>query len=113
MLFYYSSLLKHFIINNQFHYAKVDHFVGCYGLAISLSSCKSIFTGIFLLLVSGLHAGWAIWRVEVREPWASFTNLNVIIFIMMSWYMFAVIGGVIGAVMVTKMRKKIIYVSQQ
>lgn len=31
----------------------------------------------------------------------------------MSWYMFAVIGGAIGAVLVTKMRKKFIYVSQQ
>lgn len=79
---------------------------------ISLSSCKSIFAGIFLLLVSGLHVGWAIWRVEVREPWVSFTNFNVIIFIMMSWYMFAIVGGIIGAVMVTKMRKKFIYVSQ-
>lgn len=71
-----------------------------------------LFTAIMLLLVSGLHAGWAMWRIEVREPWASFDNYNVIIFIMMSWYMFAILGGVISAVLVTKMRKKNIYVSQ-
>lgn len=70
------------------------------------------FTGIFLLMVGGLHAGWGVWRIEVREPWLSFTNLNMIIFIMMSWYMFAVIGGLMGAVLVTKLRKKVIYVSK-
>lgn len=68
-------------------------------------------TGISLLFVSGLHNGWGVWRMEIQEPWVSFTNLNIIIFIIMSWYVFAVIGGIIGAVLVTNMRKKLIYVS--
>ncbi|KAG4076835.1 hypothetical protein HA402_004437 [Bradysia odoriphaga] len=70
---------------------------------------NSVCGGICLLLVSGFHAGWGVWRVEVREPWFSFTNLDLIIFIMMSWYVFAVIGCVIGAVLVTRMRKNFIY----
>ncbi|KAJ6631721.1 putative polyol transporter 3, partial [Pseudolycoriella hygida] len=70
---------------------------------------NSVVGGMCLLFVGGLHLGWGIWRAEVREPWVSFNNLNIIIFIMMSWYMFALVGGIIGALLITKMRKKFIY----
>lgn len=66
---------------------------------------------MFLLFISGLHIGWGIWRTwRTREPWVTFTNPDPIIFIIMSWYVFAVVGGIIGAVLVTNIKKKMIYV---
>lgn len=63
------------------------------------------------MFISGLHIGWGVWRLEIREPWVTFTNLNLIIFIIMAWYISVILGGMIGAALVTNMRKKWIYVS--
>lgn len=72
----------------------------------------SSFPGISLLIASGLHIGWGIWRAVVFfEPWSLYLSLGMSQFVLMSWYVFAVVGSVVGAILVTKMRKKLIYVS--
>lgn len=68
--------------------------------------------GVFLLIVSGLHIGWGIWRNQLIAPWAFQTSQGIIMFALMSWYVFAVIGSIVGAVLVTIIRKKFIYVSK-
>lgn len=59
------------------------------------------FTGVLLLFVSGMNIGWGIWRYRTSEPYV----LNI------SWFVFAIVGSMVGAVLVTSFTKKTIYVS--
>ncbi|KAG4076838.1 hypothetical protein HA402_004440 [Bradysia odoriphaga] len=71
---------------------------------------NSVAGGILLLFVSGMHTGWGIWRIQLTEPW-TFNSFDVGLFqfLFMSWFVFAVVGSVVGAVLVTRLTKKSIY----
>lgn len=67
--------------------------------------------GCLQLLVSGLHIAWGIWRVDFKEPW--FHSINgVFIFIIMSFYVGAIIGGIIVGCFIHIWRKQAIYVNR-
>lgn len=64
------------------------------------------------LLVSGLHIGWGIWRISLTGPWVTDgIDQTSLILILSSWYIGAIIGSIIGTILISKWRKKLIYVS--
>ncbi|KAJ6631722.1 hypothetical protein Bhyg_16378, partial [Pseudolycoriella hygida] len=69
---------------------------------------NSVAGGVFLLLVSGLHIGWGIWG-DFLNPLAITLGHPNHPATIMSWYVFAVVGSIVGAVLVIKMKKKFIY----
>lgn len=59
-----------------------------------------------------MHIGWALWRVIFwTNSWIVGISNDVRMFIMCSWFIGAVIGSFVGAVLIDLYRKKIIYVS--
>lgn len=69
----------------------------------------SSFEGLLLMLVSGLHIGWGIWRTGEWPIQA--TNTSLFHFTIMAWPFGAIFGSFIGSALVTVLRKSIIYVS--
>lgn len=67
--------------------------------------------GYLQMLVSGLHIAWGIWRVDFRiESWYRSAN-GTFIFIVMSFYVGALIGGIMSGCVVNIWRKQPIYVN--
>ncbi|KAJ6635934.1 Solute carrier family 2, facilitated glucose transporter member 2 [Pseudolycoriella hygida] len=75
----------------------------------SRKQALSAIGGYILLLISGLHIGWGIWRLFFYEPWMPGQPRPLFIFTKMSWYVAAIVGGAIGSGLVTVLRKHIIY----
>lgn len=68
-----------------------------------------MFTGLLLMLNSGLQIGWGIWRLGFIGFWS--WSLGVHIFVTMAWSVGAFFGGFIGAVLTPILKKNAIYVS--
>ncbi|KAJ6635939.1 Solute carrier family 2, facilitated glucose transporter member 3 [Pseudolycoriella hygida] len=69
---------------------------------------SSVVGGLLILLVSGLHIGWGIWRIDFNEPW--FQGISgVFIFIVLSFYVGAIIGGIMTGFIINIWRKQAIY----
>ncbi|XP_037033382.1 solute carrier family 2, facilitated glucose transporter member 7-like [Bradysia coprophila] len=67
----------------------------------------SICGGLLLMLVSGLHIGWGIWRTH---GWSTHSaNMSLLIFSIMTWPIFAICGSLIGSALIIVLRKDIIY----
>lgn len=68
-----------------------------------------------MLMISGMHIGWTIWRLNyffLQDRWfSSFANLHLIIFTTTAWFAMAVAGSVLGSIIVPLIKKKVIYVS--
>lgn len=67
--------------------------------------------GYLQLLVSGLHIAWGIWRFDFPEPWFRSTN-GVFIFIILSFYVGSIIGGIMAGFIINIWRKQPIYVNR-
>ncbi|KAG4067418.1 hypothetical protein HA402_009655 [Bradysia odoriphaga] len=65
--------------------------------------------GFLLIIISGMHIGWGIWRLIFNEPWMTALPRPLFIFAKMSWYVTAVVGGFVGSGLVIALRKNIIY----
>lgn len=64
-----------------------------------------------MLSISGMHMAWALWRVAyLKDSWIAGLQQSVIIFVLCSWFLGAIFGSVVGAVLVDLYPKKIIYV---
>ncbi len=74
------------------------------------SIVSDIFKGYLQLLVSGLHIAWGIWRLDFNEPWFRRAN-GTFIFIILSFYVGALIGGIMAGCIVKIWRKQAIYVN--
>lgn len=67
--------------------------------------------GLILMIISGLHIGWGIWRIVFLDLWSASTSASLLTFIIMAWSLGAVVGGFVGAVLTPILRKNFIYVS--
>lgn len=68
--------------------------------------------GYLQLLVSGLHFAWGMWRVDFNEePWFQSVN-GVFIFIVLSFYVGAIIGGIMSGCIINIWRKQATYVNR-
>lgn len=63
------------------------------------------------LLVSGLHIGWGIWRIRLSQSWTKEVEHIWVISLLASWYLAAIIGSIVGTMLLSSWRKKNIYVS--
>ncbi|KAG4067459.1 hypothetical protein HA402_009696 [Bradysia odoriphaga] len=77
-------------------------------LSKNKSQFGSVAGGYLQLLVSGSHIAWGIWRFDFNEPWFRSTN-GTFIFILMSFYVAAIIGGIISGLVSNIWRKQTIY----
>lgn len=66
--------------------------------------------GSLLLMGTGLHMAWGLWHFGI-QPWAYELNFYVYVFIISSFYVGAIMGNIVGSVLVNLWRKTIIYVS--
>lgn len=66
-----------------------------------------------VLFASGLHIAWGIWKTIHIGPWLvnSRVSQGTFVFTMLSWYLAALVGNFIGAVIVKLIRKSYTYVS--
>lgn len=68
-----------------------------------------------MLIISGMHIGWTIWRSNfsvLLDRWYSpYVNSHLVIFTMTTWFAMAIAGSVLGSFIVPFLEKKIIYVS--
>lgn len=68
--------------------------------------------GIILLLISGLHIGWGIWRTILARNMPQFdVKTDMSILIISSWYVGAILGSIASAILLYRIKKKFIYVS--
>lgn len=65
-----------------------------------------------MLLGTGLHMSWGLWHLGNIRPWAYGLNFYVYIFIISSFFVGAVMGNIVGSVLVNLWRKTIIYVGE-
>lgn len=56
--------------------------------------------------------GWGLWNWANIQSWAYGLNFYVYIFIISSFYVGAIMGNIVGIVVVKLWRKTIIYVSE-
>lgn len=71
-----------------------------------------IFSGVILLLISGLHIGWGIWRTILAKNMPHLNvSLEFSVLILSSWYIGAIAGSIVSAALLTRVKKKTIYVS--
>ncbi|KAJ6635935.1 Solute carrier family 2, facilitated glucose transporter member 5 [Pseudolycoriella hygida] len=66
----------------------------------------SITGALFLMLASGIHIAWGIWRSGV---FAIATNMSLLIFSVMVWPIGAIFGGFLGSALIVVLKKSIIY----
>lgn len=70
------------------------------------------YAGLLLLIISGLHIGWGIWRFNYYGDWSYQLHQRLFVGILSSWYIGAIIGCIIGAIGVNYWKTKISYVSK-
>lgn len=79
----------------------------CKKLHSNRKQTGSICGGLLLMLVSGLHIGWGIWRTSGWSTQSA--NTSLLIFSIMTWPIFAIFGSIIGSAVVIVLRKDVIY----
>lgn len=67
--------------------------------------------GLILMIISGLHIGWGIWRTTFLDLWSETTSSSLLTFIIMAFSLGAFVGGFVGSVLTPILRKNSIYVS--
>ncbi|KAG4072885.1 hypothetical protein HA402_002628 [Bradysia odoriphaga] len=81
----------------------------CGRLAKNRRQASSVSGGLLLMINSGLHIGWGIWRTDFEGHWIWTVNLSLFIFIIMAWSVGAFIGGFLGSILTPVLRKESIY----
>lgn len=69
---------------------------------------RSVVAGLLLMMGSGLHIGWGIWR-SFFPLWILSVHSSLFIFMIMAWPLGAFIGGFAGSVLTPMLMKKSIY----
>ncbi|XP_037038001.1 uncharacterized protein LOC119075627 [Bradysia coprophila] len=70
---------------------------------------RSIAGGLLLMLGSGLHIGWGIWRSSYYGRWILTANDSIVIFMIMAWSLGAFLGGFAGSIITPMLKKQSIY----
>ncbi|XP_037040395.1 arabinose-proton symporter-like [Bradysia coprophila] len=81
----------------------------CGRLAKNRRQASSVSGGLLLMINSGLHIGWGVWRTDFEGRWIWTVNLSLFIFLIMAWSVGAFIGGFLGAILTPILRKASIY----
>lgn len=72
-----------------------------------------LFSGSILMMASAMHLAWGLWQIaDINRSWTFGLSASMYSFVMYSWFLTAVVGSVIGAVLVNTWKKTIIYVSE-
>ncbi|KAJ6649717.1 H(+)/hexose cotransporter 1 [Pseudolycoriella hygida] len=67
----------------------------------------SIIGGLLLMIVSGLHIGWGIWRIFFVAGFSA--SVDLLTFMIITWSLGGFIGAFFGAFLTPILRKNIIY----
>ena len=62
-------------------------------------------------MIGSMHIAWGIWYVTRNVSWISSISETGLIVVLGSFYIAAMVGNFIGGLLVTRIRKRIIYVS--
>ncbi|KAG4072894.1 hypothetical protein HA402_002637 [Bradysia odoriphaga] len=81
----------------------------CRRLAKNRRQASSVSGGLLLMINSGLHVGWGVWRIDFEGRWTWSVNLSLFIFVIMAWSVGAFIGGFLGSILTPILRKDVIY----
>lgn len=64
------------------------------------------------MMASAMHLAWGLWQLAIiGQPWTINLSASMFVFVMFSWYLTAIVGSVVGAILVNIWKKTIIYVS--
>lgn len=65
------------------------------------------------MMASAMHLSWGLWQIAItNQTWIIGLSASLHIFIMLSWFLTAIIGSIVGAMIVNMWKKTVIYVSE-
>lgn len=66
--------------------------------------------GNLLLMSSGIHMAWGLWQIGIQPTWALCLSQPVYQFILCSWFLTAIVGIIVGSIILNIWKKAKIYV---
>lgn len=79
----------------------------CKSFLLYKGQCNSVSSGLILFIITGFQIIWALYYLGPLRP----TSLKMIPVLIIVYYVAAIVGSIIGALLITVVRKKILYVS--
>lgn len=65
------------------------------------------------MMASAMHLGWGLWQIaSINQTWLIGISTSMYMFILYSFFLTAIVGSVVGALLVNILKKTIIYVSE-